>query len=149
MRKIIFIILIVNIQFSFSQNSESQQKDYKYQYNDFISFKIKKMKEHKKGGFGYVPLRGFTSFKFYLTFKNFSDSEQTADLDSIFLANPLTKKRYKLKWFNTSGIGSKIKTTFKLKPNKKKTFIVFYIFENKQKPYFLIKDRLLNINHND
>ena len=142
---------MINIQLSFSQNSESQQKDYEYQYDDFISFKIKKMKERKKGllGLGYVPLRGFTSFEFSLTFKNFSDTEKIADLDSIFLANPLTKEKYKLKWFNTSGIGTKVETTFKLKPNKKKTFIVFYIFENNQKPYFLINNRLININYND
>jgi len=150
MRKILFALTITAFHFTYSQNLEIHKgKIEYYEYSENVSFKIKRMKEHKKGGFGFIPLRGFTSYKFYLTFENHSSSEQIVNLDSIYMANQETKKRYKIKWFNTSGFGSKLKPTFKLRPDKRKTFIVFYIFEKNQKPYFLVNNKLKPITHND
>lgn len=115
-----------------------------FTYNEDVLFVITNMREEKKtAGYGYKPLRGYTGYVMYLMFQNRSDkTTHEVDLSKIFLANPETKQKFEVKWYNTAGIGSMTKPNFKLKPGKKKSFVLFFIYEINQKLFFLIDGHL-------
>ncbi|MBO0329842.1 hypothetical protein [[Muricauda] lutisoli] len=136
--KYILITTFLISNFAYSQMYSSQV----FNYDDNITFQITRLKGSADRGIGYTPLRGYTSYTFYLKFTNNSDQPVEGNLKDIYLANPKTKRKYDLKWFNTAGIGSKMKPTFELKPNKSKKFILNYVYEINQRIYFLINDKL-------
>lgn len=146
MKHLLFLFFI-----SFSVHSQIFEKNLKledqyFKYDEEILFVITKMREEKRGGFGYEPLRGYTSYVMYLLFQNRSkDSIHEVNLKNIQLANPTTMRKFDLKWYNTAGIGSKTKSTFEIKPGKKKSFVLFYIYEKNEEIFFLMNDELTQI----
>lgn len=149
MRNLTIVLLFISIN-SFGQLFETEKNiapvNQYFKYNEDVIFVITKMREEKNtAGFGYEPLRGYTAYVMYLMFQNRSNETQEVDLSKIFLANPLTKQKFEVKWYNTAGIGSMSKPTFKLKSKKKKNYILFYIYEINQKLFFLIDGKLTEI----
>ncbi|WP_435622919.1 hypothetical protein [Flagellimonas sp.] len=142
---ILFLLISTNLQSQIFEKNLKLENQY-FNYNQDVLFVIKKMREEKRGGFGYSPLRGYTSYVMYLLFQNRSkDSIYEVDLKKIHLANPRTKKKFDLKWYNVAGVGSKTKSTFRIKPGKKRTFILFYMYEKNEDIFFLIDEKLSKI----
>jgi hypothetical protein len=133
-----FQICEIHSQYSIKKNIDKSEV---YSYNDNVKFNIKSMREHTKGVYGYMPLRGYTSYVISVEFKNISDSETDIDLDKIYLGDILNETKTKITWFDTSLInGSRNKTTFKIKPSKSKTYFLLYIFPKNINPCFVLNN---------
>lgn len=95
------------------------------------------MNEYKGGNFGFRALRGYTSYLFNLEFENNTDSIVQGNLKEVYLANPKTKTRSEVLWYNIGkGVGSKTKPEFEIKPGKTKRFVLFFIYAQKDDIYF-------------
>lgn len=148
MKKIVLILILFQINTVYSQFSEkiSIDKSEIYSYDDNVNFIIKKMKEYKKGGFGYKPLRGYTSYSFMIKFTNHSSIKTEVDLDKIYLGDTESKIKSEIIYFDTlftNGLG--FKKAFNIAPQKSKTYFIFYIIQKKSNLCFVINNSINEI----
>lgn len=141
-KNVLFIILLIaNVASGQIIEKWIKTESQFFKYNEDVIFAITKMREEPKGGFGAMPLRGYTSYVIYLIFKNRSDKTLWVDLEDIYLYNPESDEKFKVDWYNYAGVGAMSKSQFKIKPQRKRRFVLFYIYEINQDLYFLINDK--------
>lgn len=146
-----FILLIVLFQINTINSQISGKKiniddSMVYSYNDDVSFQILRMKEHKNGRLGYVPLRGATSYFFWVAFENHSDKITFVDLERIELADLNKRTKSKVLWYDTSiQNGSRTKTRFRLKPSQVKKYALLFIINKYADLHFMFNDNLYKI----
>ena len=139
----ILILLIANLSYSQVIKTEKQI----FNYNDNITFEITKMKEKKNGAYGLIPLRGYTSYIFYLKFTNNSNNTDIINIEKIFLANPKNNIKHEIEWNNYEPVGNK--TVFTINPKGKRKFTLFYAYEKNKEVFFLVNDILTKIKINE